>query len=138
MPVLSCCSLVPFTPLDLRMARRISSPILHHHPPFPRQDLDIEPCRLTTRHWVITDGEGRQEEVRGPGVVGHYPVMRKGALFRYCSCSPQSTETGNMRGSFAMAPTDGDGDAFDVEVPVFEFDARPFVRPNERRDGEDD
>jgi F-box protein 3 len=76
-------------------------------------------ARLKSRHWIITDGNGNVEEVRGPGVIGLYPVMEPGAYFQYESCCPLSTPTGRMRGTFRMVLTTGE--EFDVEVPEFEF-----------------
>jgi ApaG protein len=47
-----------------------------------------ETVQLVSRHWVITDGEGRVEHVRGPGVVGEQPVLSPGASFEYTSFCP--------------------------------------------------
>jgi uncharacterized protein affecting Mg2+/Co2+ transport len=33
-------------------------------------------CQLDTRHWVITDDDGEQETVNGPGVVGKRRLLR--------------------------------------------------------------
>jgi len=37
--------------------------------------------QLRTRHWIITDASGRQQEVRGEGVVGEQPVIAPGERF---------------------------------------------------------
>ena len=34
-----------------------------------------ETVQLRTRHWIITDASGKQQEVRGEGVVGEQPVL---------------------------------------------------------------
>jgi len=77
--------------------------------------------KLTTRHWVITDGDGKVDDVQGPGVIGLYPEMKPGcADFKYESCCSLSTSTGNMRGTFQMKRL-ATGELFDVEVPKYEF-----------------
>ena len=57
-----------------------------------------ETVQLLSRHWIITDGEGRVEEVRGPGVVGYQPVLGPGESFEYTSGCPLPTPFGSMRG----------------------------------------
>ena len=42
-----------------------------------RNDGDA-PARLISRHWIIADGTGHIDEVRGPGVVGETPRLRPG------------------------------------------------------------
>lgn len=76
-----------------------------------------EPVQLISRHWVITNGEGRVEEVRGPGVVGYQPRLDLGQAFEYTSGCPLDTPVGTMHGSFLMAP--GDGDNFDAQIDPF-------------------
>ncbi len=73
--------------------------------------------QLLTRHWVITDGIGRVEEVRGPGVVGEQPVLAPGEAFEYTSGCPLTTDVGKMEGSYQMV--DGDGEPFDVDIAPF-------------------
>ena len=75
------------------------------------------PVQLVSRHWVITDGLGRVEEVRGPGVVGEQPILAPGQTYRYTSGCPLSTPSGEMRGTYQMV-TD-EGEAFEVEIPAF-------------------
>ena len=43
------------------------------------------PAKLLTRHWIITDANGKVEEVRGPGVVGEFPHLQPGEGFEYTS-----------------------------------------------------
>jgi ApaG protein len=73
--------------------------------------------QLISRHWIITDGQGRVEEVKGPGVVGEQPVLKPGEAFRYTSGCPLATPFGEMRGTYQMVTADGE--AFDVEIPAF-------------------
>ncbi|TAM10526.1 MAG: Co2+/Mg2+ efflux protein ApaG [Nevskiaceae bacterium] len=75
------------------------------------------PVKLLSRHWVITDGEGRVEEVRGEGVVGHQPRLQPGQHFDYTSACPLPTPVGTMHGSFRMA-VDG-GEEFDATIQPF-------------------
>ncbi|MBM3584088.1 MAG: Co2+/Mg2+ efflux protein ApaG [Alphaproteobacteria bacterium] len=80
-----------------------------------------ETVQLLTRHWRITDGNGRLHEVRGPGVVGEQPVLAPGQAFEYTSGTPLATPSGFMGGSYAM--TSDKGEAFDVEIPTFSLDS---------------
>jgi ApaG protein len=73
--------------------------------------------QLLTRHWVITDGSGTVEEVRGPGVVGQQPVLAPGEAFSYTSGCPLGTPFGKMEGTYQMV-TKG-GEAFDVAIAPF-------------------
>src|SRR5438093_1838748 len=76
-----------------------------------------ETVQLLSRHWIITDGTGHIEEVRGPGVVGEQPVLAPGESFQYTSGCPLKTSTGVMRGTYQMT-TEG-GEHFDVEIAPF-------------------
>jgi ApaG protein len=82
-----------------------------------------ETVQLLTRHWIISDGEGHVEEVRGDGVVGAQPVLRPGESFRYTSGCPLETAFGTMHGSYRM--TTGEGRQFDVEIAPFAL-SEPF------------
>lgn len=75
--------------------------------------------QLLTRHWIITDGEGQQRDVRGPGVVGNQPILEPGQKFTYTSFCPLQTPTGDMKGSYQMM--DENGRRYDVKVPQFHF-----------------
>ena len=77
--------------------------------------------QLLNRHWQITDGRGRMQEVRGPGVVGEQPVLRPGEAFEYTSGCPLNTATGIMVGTYEMETLDGE--RFDVDIPAFSLDA---------------
>lgn len=76
-----------------------------------------ETVQLLTRHWIITDGRGRVEEVRGPGVVGKQPILAPGESFEYTSGCPLTTDVGKMEGSYQMV-TDT-GEAFDAAIAPF-------------------
>jgi ApaG protein len=73
--------------------------------------------RLISRHWVITDGIGEVEEVRGPGVVGNQPVLAPGQSFEYTSGCPLTTPFGSMHGTYQMI-NEGD-EPFDIEIAPF-------------------
>lgn len=64
-------------------------------------------AQLVSRHWVITDADGRVEEVRGLGVVGHQPMLQPGEAFEYTSGCPLATPVGTMKGSYQMVAEDG-------------------------------
>jgi ApaG protein len=83
-----------------------------------------ETVQLKSRYWRITDGNGRTEEVRGPGVVGETPTIRPGQSYTYTSGCPLRTPSGIMSGSYQMA--DEDGEMFDVAIPAFSLDS-PFA-----------
>jgi ApaG protein len=75
------------------------------------------PAQLRTRHWIITDGEGRTEEVRGPGVVGNQPHLRPGDHFEYTSGCVLRTPRGEMHGTYQMYRENGD--MFDATIAPF-------------------
>lgn len=75
------------------------------------------PARLLTRHWVITDANGKVQEVRGDGVVGEQPYLEPGQGFRYSSGAVIETPVGAMQGSYQMVSDDGL--AFDALIPPF-------------------
>lgn len=81
-----------------------------------RNDGD-ETVQLLSRHWIITNGEGKTEEVRGPGVIGFQPKLEPGEQFQYTSGCPLTTPVGTMHGSYQMV-TDG-GDNFDALIEPF-------------------
>ena len=76
-----------------------------------------EPAQLRTRHWIITDGSGKVEEVRGPGVVGQTPYLRPGEHFEYTSGCVLQTPRGEMKGTYQMHRPDGR--TFDAEIAPF-------------------
>ena len=74
-------------------------------------------AHLRTRHWVITDGNGKVEEVRGPGVVGQQPLLNPGDHFEYTSGCVLETPRGQMHGSYQMVRPDGT--EFDATIAPF-------------------
>ncbi|MGA8032219.1 MAG: Co2+/Mg2+ efflux protein ApaG [Casimicrobiaceae bacterium] len=74
-------------------------------------------AQLVSRHWIITDGENRVQEVKGPGVVGQQPVLKPGESFEYTSGASIPTAVGTMRGSYQMVAEDGT--TFDAPIPPF-------------------
>lgn len=79
-------------------------------------------ARLISRHWLITDDNGKVQEVRGEGVVGEQPWLRPGDEFEYTSGAILETALGTMRGSYQMLADDGTRfeapiDAFTLAVP---------------------
>ena len=85
-----------------------------------------ETVQLKTRHWKITDANGRLQEVRGAGVVGEEPVLKPGESFEYTSGVPLPTPSGFMLGTYGMVTTAGEG--FDIEIPAFSLDSA-FAKP---------
>lgn len=62
--------------------------------------------QLLSRHWIITNAEGKVEEVQGSGVVGLKPVLRPGETFAYSSFCPLNTPLGTMHGTYQMVEDD--------------------------------
>ena len=75
------------------------------------------PAKLLTRHWIITDANGRVQEVRGDGVVGEQPHLKPGEGFEYTSGAILETAVGTMRGSYQMLADDGR--RFDAPIAPF-------------------
>jgi ApaG protein len=73
--------------------------------------------QLIARHWIITDANGRVEEVRGLAVVGHQPVLKPGETFEYTSWTRLETAHGTMRGTFFCMTEDAEA----FEAPIAEF-----------------
>lgn len=74
-------------------------------------------AQLLTRHWIITDANGKTEEVTGEGVVGEQPWMRPGDDFEYTSGAVLETSVGVMTGSYHMLADDGT--RFETPIPPF-------------------
>ncbi len=74
-------------------------------------------AQLMNRHWIITDANGKVDEVRGAGVIGHQPQLGPGSSFEYESACPLSTSSGSMRGFYQFV--DDSGISFDVAIPEF-------------------
>jgi ApaG protein len=81
------------------------------------RNLGRLPAQLLNRHWIITDANGKVEEVRGEGVVGEQPRLEPGEQFTYTSGAVLGTSVGTMEGSYDMAGDDGT--RFDAPIPPF-------------------
>lgn len=75
------------------------------------------PAQLLSRHWIITDGDGRVQEVRGAGVIGQQPHIAPGASHTYSSGTVMATQVGTMQGSYQMLAEDGK--RFDAIIAPF-------------------
>jgi len=82
--------------------------------------------QVVSRHWIITDANGRKEEVRGRGVVGEQPILRPGDSFEYTSGCPLTTPSGFMQGNYTVV--DEGGEQFDIGIPLFPLDL-PDAKP---------
>lgn len=80
-------------------------------------NLGSRPAQLLSRHWIITDADGNQQEVHGDGVVGEQPNMDPGEGFRYTSGAILKTPVGSMQGKYHMV--DDDGNAFEAPIEAF-------------------
>lgn len=89
-------------------------------------NLGEEVVQLRSRHWRITDANGRTEEVRGAGVVGKQPVLKPGERFSYTSGCPLSTPSGIMAGTYQMQ--NEDGETFSIVIPAFSLDLPDMPR----------
>jgi len=81
------------------------------------ENVGTVPAQLISRHWVITDGNSRVQEVRGLGVIGQQPLLNPGETFEYTSGCQLDTPVGTMRGTFQM--TAEDGTQFDAIIAEF-------------------
>ncbi|PCJ84422.1 MAG: Co2+/Mg2+ efflux protein ApaG [Thiotrichaceae bacterium] len=77
------------------------------------------PAKLLTRHWVITDGDGQTQEVKGDGVIGEQPHLQPGEGFQYTSGTFMNTPFGTMHGSYQMVSDKGE--KFDATIPSFQL-----------------
>jgi len=84
-------------------------------------NLGDETVQLKTRHWRITDANGRLQEVKGPGVVGEEPTLKPGQSFEYTSGVPLPTPSGFMTGNYGMITSAGE--PFEIDVPTFSLDS---------------
>jgi ApaG protein len=75
------------------------------------------PAQLISRHWIITDANGKVQEVNGDGVVGEQPLLNPGEEFRYSSGAVLETPVGAMQGLYRME-ADG-GVSFDALIAPF-------------------
>jgi len=93
------------------------------------ENLSEDTVQLLNRYWHITDALGRVQEVRGPGVVGYQPVLKKGECFEYNSGTHLDTPSGIMQGLYEMQRDDGL--IFSIKIPAFSLDSPgQIARPN--------
>jgi ApaG protein len=93
------------------------------------ENRGAQTLQLMTRHWRITDGDGRIQHVDGAGVIGKQPVLRPGARFEYSSGCPLTTPCGMMQGAYRFE--DETGASVEATIPLFALDS-PYDerRPN--------
>lgn len=75
------------------------------------------PAKLLTRHWLITDANGKVQEVNGEGVIGEQPYLKPGESFRYTSGAMIETPVGVMEGKYLMVSDDSEN--FNANIPQF-------------------
>ncbi len=85
----------------------------------------VETVQLLSRYWHITDGQGREEDIYGPGVVGKTPILKPNDFFEYTSFCPLPTPLGFMEGSYRML--DESGEEFDVAIEQFQLVAHQVL-----------
>lgn len=81
------------------------------------QNNGLVPAKLMSRHWLITNGDGQVEEVRGAGVIGQQPLIEPGKSHTYSSGAVISTKVGTMQGTYQMFAEDGK--RFDAIIAPF-------------------
>ncbi len=74
-------------------------------------------AQLLRRHWIITDANGKEQEVKGDGVIGEQPYIEPGESYQYTSGAILKTPLGTMTGSYQMQADDGQ--EFDAPIPLF-------------------
>jgi len=74
-------------------------------------------AKLISRHWLITDANGKKQEVHGEGVIGEQPLIKPGESFEYTSGAVIETSVGAMQGSYDML--DANGEKFSAQIPAF-------------------
>ncbi len=75
------------------------------------------PAQLISRHWIITDGNQKVQEVKGEGVIGEQPTIMPGEAYEYSSGAVLQTPVGSMQGSYQMV--DATGNSFNASIPIF-------------------
>jgi ApaG protein len=80
-------------------------------------NVGSETAQLISRHWVITNTDGEEEEVRGEGVVGEKPVLEPGGVYNYNSFCQLKTPVGSMHGEYTLVGPSGD--TFEARIAPF-------------------
>tara|TARA_B100000900_G_C20436303_1_gene657117 strand:- start:184 stop:561 length:378 start_codon:yes stop_codon:yes gene_type:complete len=75
------------------------------------------PAKLISRHWIITDANGKIEEVKGLGVIGEQPRLLHNESFEYTSGTILNTPVGTMHGKYSMIADNGY--EFEAQIPLF-------------------
>ncbi|XP_062326886.1 F-box only protein 3 isoform X2 [Osmerus eperlanus] len=91
-----------------------------------QEALPESACQLDSRYWKITNANGNVEEVRGPGVVGEFPVMTPGKVHEYASCTTFSTTSEFMEGHYTFHRLKNKEEVFHVSIPRFHMVCPPF------------
>ena len=81
------------------------------------RNLGRTPVQVLGRYWLITNGNGRETEVQGEGIVGVQPHIDAGDEYQYTSGAVLETPLGTMQGHYEMI--DAQGNAFRIAIPVF-------------------
>ncbi|AFJ48364.1 Co2+/Mg2+ efflux protein ApaG [Shimwellia blattae] len=89
------------------------------------RNLGRNPVQLLGRYWLITNGNGRETEVQGEGVVGVQPLITPGNEYQYTSGAVIETPLGTMQGHYEMVDEQGNG--FRVAIPVFRLAIPDFI-----------
>ena len=79
------------------------------------------PIVLQNRHWIITHGDGTEDEVIGDGVIGETPELEPGGSYSYTSGALIPTRVGSMRGSYGFKTQQGR--SFRADIPEFALHA---------------
>jgi len=74
-------------------------------------------AQLISRHWIIKEVNGEQNEVKGLGVVGVQPLLNPAQYFEYTSGTVLNSPIGEMHGTYQMVADDGT--QFDAIVQPF-------------------
>jgi ApaG protein len=84
-------------------------------------NVDSATVQLMSREWLIVDGNGEEQRVQGPGVVGEQPILERGESFEYTSFCPLPTAVGSMQGTYHMVFQDGQ--SFEADIAPFSLAA---------------
>jgi len=81
------------------------------------QNMGLIAAKLLSRHWLVTDANGKVQDVKGEGVVGEQPHLNPGDSYSYTSGAITETDVAVMEGKYFMKADDGQ--KFDVPIPQF-------------------
>ena len=112
-PAFSCTVSIQYLPEE---SRPPAGPFAFAYTVLIRNSGDTT-AQLVARHWIVTDADGRREDVRGLAVVGQQPLLKPGEQFEYTSWTRIATPHGSMRGTFFCMTEDAR--PFEADVPEF-------------------